>query len=176
LTNFYFGVPTDPAELSYIAAMIDGEGCLTFSSRRGRKHQTTYPCLWIANTDARLMTWLTKKVGGRVYRVPRTNPRWKMGYQWGLTRQAHLILLLEAVIPYLLLKRDKAEAIVADLKQRPNYRGLTYNARLTPEQVREIRQRMQAGEKQRDLALEFDIGESSISYIKSGRLYRGIAS
>lgn len=51
-----------------------------------------------------------------------------------------------------------------------SYRG--YHHRLTPEQVREIRARLEAGETGRSLAQEFGVSESNISEIKHRRSFK----
>jgi len=47
-----------------------------------------------------------------------------------------------------------------------------YSAKLTPEQVMEIRRRRAAGEMLADLSVEYGVGATTISNIARGKLWR----
>ncbi len=108
--------PTDPIELGYIAGIIDGEGCIgmgvTFT-RHKSKRQTHSVRLAIVNTDPRLAQWFCGRFGGTVHRQdPPANKRWKPKYTWqcGGARAETLIAAIE---PFLVLKREQAQIVLA---------------------------------------------------------------
>jgi hypothetical protein len=106
-------IPTDPAIRGYLAGLIDGEGNLQFKLRsKGR----SIGCkLAIYNTHAGAMDWLEKHIGGKV-RWDRQRTR-RDGCLpcgiWELYRARDVALVLRAVLPYLVIKRDAALTALA---------------------------------------------------------------
>lgn len=103
------GLPDDPAVLGYIAGLLDGEGNITIRRPPARSVQIT-----IANSYEPLMQWLTT-FGGAVYRTVRLPPRVPI-YHWQINSRASVLVLLDAVLPYLTVKHAKATAAVAVLR------------------------------------------------------------
>jgi hypothetical protein len=96
------------AELGYLAALIDGEGCLTLD-RNGQ------PSLQIINTDERIIGWLRvhipvdrESVSVQVQRPLWHKPRWS----WRCPSK-YVALLLTSLLPYLVCKREQAEILIA---------------------------------------------------------------
>jgi hypothetical protein len=111
-------IPVDPAVLGYVAGLIDGEGNLTISKSIDRKkgrHYSYTPTLQIGNTDPRMTAWLRGRLGGSVDQVTAparlAKPHWKPLHRWRL-HGSNVDLVLVAVLPYLVTKRDQAELIL----------------------------------------------------------------
>lgn len=105
-------LPDSQVSLSYLAAMIDAEGCIT----RNTKVQT---CTWqvvITNTSEELRQWL-RPLGGNFY-YPRRQVNALQTFEWKITnaRDVHMILL--AVRPFLVIKRSRAEEAISDIENR----------------------------------------------------------
>jgi hypothetical protein len=98
------------ADLAYLAGIIDGEGsfALHYSKSRSRMHVQ----LQIGNTDLRLMDWIRTKFGGSVTPERRTSSKWKLMFRW-VAQSDTLSHLTRAVLPYLIVKRQQAELLLA---------------------------------------------------------------
>jgi hypothetical protein len=107
-----------------LAAYIDGEGSIFIRDRQPtetdiKKGRIRGHCLVIcvANTDPRLVYWCKQKFDGCAYRTKRTSPgRGKYpvraGFEW-IIGQTKAAKILEACMPYFLLKREQAEIALA---------------------------------------------------------------
>jgi hypothetical protein len=102
-----------------LAAFVDGEGHIRITSqkrknRKGVERDYMYVELSISNADPRLMTWLTERFGGNVYRgkAPVANVRKHSIFQWHAgCSVAHEILL--GCLPYFVIKRNQAEIAIS---------------------------------------------------------------
>jgi hypothetical protein len=107
------------AELGWAAGILDGEGCIGLWPDSRRPYSARMS-VYIANTDERMLLEFQRLFGGTVTprktaamgagfkRVPIIKPQWV----W----QAHgasAIPVLEAVLPYLICKKEKAELCLA---------------------------------------------------------------
>jgi hypothetical protein len=99
-------LPTDSAVIGYLAGIIDGEGNIFAWLRPGRRLQTI---ITVINTNEALLNWL-KHLGGRL--------QWRnsdVGHfgkkrvgSWVINRRLDVEPLLEAVLPYLIVKKTDA--------------------------------------------------------------------
>lgn len=110
-------MPQDAVQLAYLAALFDSEGCISGTSRPGHWQLT------ITNTSDDLRNWLGR-LGGRFY-TPKRQPSWKADrdlrkavWVWKITADLDVLIFLEALLPFLVIKRDKARAVVAALSSR----------------------------------------------------------
>jgi hypothetical protein len=161
-------VPEDPAILGYLAAMIDGEGHIIMS-KRGPKRKLPYPMVGITNTDPRLIEWLLQ-FGGAAYRNRREGTASPFGsvkdcFQWIVSKQTEVYAFLVAIRPFLVIKQDRADAMLADLRLRPNCRGGNLRGSFTPERVREVRAAVAGGESKASVALRFGYSKRHIAWV-----------
>lgn len=102
-------VPVSEATLAYIAGLLDGEGSVNYRS------------LYISNTCYEVIEFLEKEVGGVTYerqgRTPEGGPA-KPVFLWYLLRAKDMNSFLKAVLPYLIIKRQSVQAILAHLEQK----------------------------------------------------------
>lgn len=105
------------ADLAYAAGIIDGEGCINISmcdySRRGQHLRQNY-CVRVAvlTTDAVICPWLKETFGGAMREY--TDKRYGTKAAKGTLRRWSLSMsmtagFLQAILPYLKLKRERAE-------------------------------------------------------------------
>lgn len=106
-------VPDDPAALGYIAGMIDGEGSIAYQISYV-EHRSYSVC--IANTDRSVMDWLLR-FGGKV--TTRHRPPHRDCYHWRIHAKQDVVALLEAVLPYLIIKRGLALEALAHIRPAP---------------------------------------------------------
>jgi hypothetical protein len=91
---------------AYIAGIIDGEGSITVNHRQ---HQQPVVRVSVANTDERIMILLKSVFGGSVYiQNPSRSSKHKICYGWEVSAKK-AEYCLQAVLSYLLIKRDRAE-------------------------------------------------------------------
>ena len=96
------------SELAYLAGIIDGEGCFVLHDHGSHR----FGCaLAVGNTDPRLTEWLRARFGGSVG-VEKRGQRWKACYRWKASAK-DLESIILAVLPFLVIKRDRAELILA---------------------------------------------------------------
>ena len=111
-------IPADPAEIGYLAGLFDGEGSLV--RLKGKRSWS----LFITNTDLGMMAWLDQMAIGRVSQIARSvsflNGRpirpLRPCYRWHVGGDLTILALLEAMLPLLTVKRRRAEAAIADIR------------------------------------------------------------
>lgn len=119
LTSFLFrAARLSAGETGYVAGLIDGEGCIYAQLQKSTRAitPTARVRLTITNSDTALMDWLESKIGGRVYALSQKDG-WKRRYNWDAS--ATIIReLLPATMPFLVLKRRRAEIALELLATR----------------------------------------------------------
>jgi hypothetical protein len=90
---------TSVSDAAWLAAMIDGEGCIEPKYRR----------ITVTNTSMLLLNEVQRIVGcGAVYRSSRYKKRHTQCFRWTTRAKADVAKVLRFVLPYLIAKRDKA--------------------------------------------------------------------
>lgn len=114
-----FNVPRRVADLAYIAGIIDGEGCITKSV--AKQHW----CVSVYQSDKRLIDWLLKFGGYSGTRDANKAALYARGirtnsdlYYWNLANARDVRRLLRALLPYLLLKRDRALQAIDEISRK----------------------------------------------------------
>lgn len=109
---------SNKAKWGYLAGIMDGEG--TFAVHKGSKpapngngYMTAAPrynfSISVANTDERLMKWLVKNFGGSwSWDKKRLNEKWKRRCVWRSCGMRNKEIILLAILPYLVMKREQA--------------------------------------------------------------------
>lgn len=99
-------------DLAYLAGIIDGEGTILHQAA-GRSTP-----IWTVKfnmTDRPLVEWV-HSFGGTFNVRPPAKPGHKEQYAWAVNRQLDVLTFLEAILPYLRVKRARAEEALADLR------------------------------------------------------------
>lgn len=124
--------PLSVSQKAYIAGYVDGEGCVTLSKKADKEMRLGYcfrPHLHVANTHRRSLLKMQQWTGlGNVHRVreePQRNR--KERWQWQMwSQQARQ--LLEAILPFLIIKKERARILIDFTKQcrrQPGKKGLS---------------------------------------------------
>src|SRR5262245_48916337 len=101
------------ADLGWAAGILDGEGCISISTRRsyaGPHAQLHQFVVTVSGCDYRIPRKLHAMFGGKLNEVHarRIKPQWNEALRWSVyQRQAAEVL--EVLIPYLVSKREQAE-------------------------------------------------------------------
>lgn len=105
-------LPENVAVRAYIAGIIDGEGSIAFLN----KHW----CIKVGMTHEPVIRWL-HSFGG-LLEIPDISKQLKLdgtprkqAYSWLVHRHYDVIHLLRAVLPYLIVKRERAEHVLGQL-------------------------------------------------------------
>jgi hypothetical protein len=101
-----------PAELAYLAGLIDGEGCLMIYRKKDKRGTLHFRCnTGVANTSQRAIAWLQDRVGGSAHasKASRVGHLPVMHWRCEGPRMAHL---LTAVRPYLVIKPELAGLLI----------------------------------------------------------------
>lgn len=98
----------EPTTLAYLAGMIDGDGYITItrSVRAGKEYFGAQ--VGIAGTRPEPHNLAASLWGGTVSRYQPSNPDHRAQYQWQ-RMGASAVAVIEAIYPYLLIKKEHAE-------------------------------------------------------------------
>lgn len=102
-------------ERAYLAAAIDGEGCITFKTRRTSRTPWLYDVrVYITNTNLQWLQWIQSVLGvGRIHKNGRpSSVRCKVGYRYCVDAKIAIAVLRE-VRPYLRIKGPQADLAIA---------------------------------------------------------------
>lgn len=128
-------------EAAYLAGIIDGEGKLTLVHRRRNEErgwENIEPHLSISNTDPNLMQYLSQLLGVPFHAArEKRNRKWKQSLIISISAFAELEALLSRIISYLIVKRRRAEIMLALVRRRLARMPYTDEDR---QMVREFRQ------------------------------------
>lgn len=142
----------DKTKWSYLAALIDGEGCISISHRiqEGEKltriHKRTAKTVpykmfsmrvQITNTDLRIMKWMIANFGGVYYQKTRGNDKHKIAYEWRPKGRANVEKLLLGILPYMIIKPEQAKIAL-------EYTRMTINGERNPDKREKLYLRMKA--------------------------------
>ena len=95
---------------AYAAGILDGEGTISIRKQRASPrgyNPTFYAWVSVYNTNQDVMRWLKARFGGQ-YRPRKHKPGHRTCYVWLVTGKSER-LFLEAVYPYLIIKRRQAD-------------------------------------------------------------------
>lgn len=104
--------------LSYLAGLVDGEGCIRFS----RCRTTIFPMIIITNTNREILEDIKNEFGGDIQPLSLRKENWKQGYSWRLS-WSRAVEFLDKINPWLRIKHLQAQTIFAWNAIRPNSGG-----------------------------------------------------
>lgn len=108
----------DKTKWSYLAGMVDGEGCIAIWRTNARAHdfvtsRKTYNSfnlrIQIYNTSLELMKWLVANFGGTYHIRTHEKNEHKNSYNWRPKGENNTKKMLLGILPYLVIKREQAQ-------------------------------------------------------------------
>lgn len=101
------------SERYYLAGLLDGEGCFSLQGRYNDRGYawTVSASVQFTNTDRRLIDWVNSRIRGKIY--TKDDDRVRVCYYWRMYGQERIRVFCREIAPYLIGKRDQAEAIAA---------------------------------------------------------------
>ena len=112
-------------DLAYYAGLFDGDGSVTLSAQkaRGRCIQTTYSLSAdLASTNEWICQQLKFAFGGNITQYQPKNQRARMVWRWSIGSK-NAQNFLEAIYPYLKLKKPQAEIAIKFQKHKAKRGG-----------------------------------------------------
>jgi len=103
---------SDKAKFGYLAGILDGEGCLTIGAGQKETCTNYNSIVVVQNTSKKLIDWLQAKFGGSVYLSKKETDKTKAAYMWRILKKKDIEILLLAVLPYLVVKREQAKILL----------------------------------------------------------------
>ena len=98
------------AQAAYFAGIMDGEGCLSVR-KQGRSYGVQ---IIVVQKDPIILHWIQEHIGGHVDPVHRhAYGKDRTYWRWTLGGKQSIVPLLEAIIPYLTLKKERATLCLA---------------------------------------------------------------
>ncbi len=98
-------------DAAYIAGIVDGEGYIRIS-RASNRRNTYVGRIGITNCDLQLLTWVLSMFGGNIHSKKCYSSRHSKSYEWAIHRKCDIRFLIEAILPYLRIKRRQAELML----------------------------------------------------------------
>lgn len=107
----------DKTKWSYLAAMVDGEGCIAIWRTKARAHKfketgQTFKSfnlrIQIYNTNETLMKWLVTNFGGSYNTRTNVGAKHKISYNWRPKGANNTKKMLLGILPYLVIKTEQA--------------------------------------------------------------------
>ena len=108
-------------ELAYIAGLLDADGCFYANSylRKGRNCTSLTVRIQVTNTYLPVLEWVREIVGaGHISSYNDNNSSHKVVYAWILNGHSPIEQFLQGVLPYLIIKKEQAELMLAYVQGR----------------------------------------------------------
>jgi hypothetical protein len=124
------GAWSNKERAAWMAAMIDGEGCIRLkklSSCNIARSPSYCVHLIITGTDRKLLDFLVSEFGGSIGKRSVKNSSHRQSWGWFLYGK-RAIEILESVLPYLIIKKQQAEMMIEYQKQSIHKNGKKLSA------------------------------------------------
>lgn len=96
---------------AYLAGILDGEGYVTVNKAGAR--------LEVASTEVKLIDWMCARIGGSRTQYQPKNLKYKLTYKWATAKRDHVEWVLSNCVPYMIIKRPQAQAVLQYLQDNP---------------------------------------------------------
>jgi hypothetical protein len=124
-------------ELAYLAGILDGEGSVSIACIRPKKGRAYFqPRVFVTNTGLDLIIWLEEHFGASTTETqsPIANRRLLYVAKWTGDKA---LTLLTVVLPYLIVKRERAALVLEAWSVKPSYVGCGHPL---PDNIWQLRQ------------------------------------
>lgn len=99
------------SDLAWMAGFLDGEGCVTISTRRKSNHSWGAPLVTITNRDRKVLELFKATFGGYIVEIQRKKPHHSQCWSY-MAFNAKARYLLIALRPYLKVKALHADVVL----------------------------------------------------------------
>lgn len=114
--------------MAYLAGAMDGDGSFSIcKSMQGDRSPLYYPVIQLSNACEKIIDLLKETFNGRKHvrkpYVAKDGGSRRTNYHWMIQRQPSCLPMLEKIIPYLVLKKERAEHLMKFVLENPFKRG-----------------------------------------------------
>lgn len=114
--------------MAYLAGAMDGDGSFSIcKSMKDGNSPLYYPVIQLSNACEKIIDILKETFGGRKHErkpyIAKDGGNRRTNYHWMIQRRALCLPMLEKIIPYLVLKKQRAEYLMAFILENPFKRG-----------------------------------------------------
>lgn len=116
--NHSVSINLSPVDASWLAAAIDGEGCLYLAGEYRYKRKSYHSVIMISNTNLDFVEHAKEIIGaGYIRYLPAGPSKVSNGfnralYTYHLRGRVVVGAVMKAILPYLIIKRDRAELLI----------------------------------------------------------------
>jgi len=111
----------DEVKKAYLAGLFDGEGSISIRKYRERGHLNIM--VSVTNTDPDAIMSFSRLAEGRMVKEDRTKRGWKPVFRFIVSTYDSIVKFLEALLPYLKIKKRQAERMLTYCKSRLSHRN-----------------------------------------------------
>lgn len=114
--------------MAYLAGTMDGDGSFSIcKSMQGERSALYYPVIQLSNACEKIIDVLKSTFGGRKHErkpyIAKDGGSRRTNYHWMIQRSTSCLPMLEKIIPYLILKKERAEFLMKFILENPFKRG-----------------------------------------------------
>jgi DNA-binding CsgD family transcriptional regulator len=154
---------TDEQFIAWLAGFMDGEGCIYLQTKQQHSVEIT-----LANTEREVMCAIYERMQmGVLNETTYSKSEWKTKYTWRIRNYDDACSLLTRLLPFLVIKRAKAEEAI----QRVNMAYAIRDA--MNERNQQVRAMKAQGTSTKEIASLFDLSVASVNAICAGQYYEG---
>lgn len=144
----------------WLAGFFDGEGCVYLNPKAIRSCEVS-----IASTDEHVIRAIHSRIGiGSITKVVYSTSKWKPKYQYRVRNYRDVLVFLETIRPFLIVKAEKADEALLRAQQVYDERELRRNRNM------QILEMSASGFLDREIASKLGVSRSLIQLIRSGKL------
>ena len=114
--------------MAYLAGAMDGDGSFSIcKSMQGDRSPLYYPVIQLSNACEAIIDLFKETFNGKKHvrkpYIAKDGGSRRTNYHWMIQRQPSCLPMLERIIPYLVLKKERAEFLLKFIKDNPYKRG-----------------------------------------------------
>lgn len=118
MTNFIDVSKLVPAEIGYIAGVIDSDGCIAMY-RNNKKGTTFSTRVCIVQRNPKIVDWLLSKIGGG---IAKSTVKYKgtdrVYYRWYIGAKSQILKLLTIIRAHLVNKQNQADVMISFIDRK----------------------------------------------------------
>jgi hypothetical protein len=115
-------------KMAYIAGIFDGDGSFSIGKLKTKANPIYFPLLQFVNCKKEIIDFLRSQLGGNVVTckpiIKKDGSLGNIVYRWRIRSSRNVLLVLNALIPFLRIKKDRAELLLEFINKFPFIPGI----------------------------------------------------
>ena len=145
-------------QAAYIAGLLDGEGCISYynvSNGNGYRGYSTR--IKVAMTDANPVYWLKDILGCGFITVREREAQYRRVFEWQTKSRVDIADVLEAVFPYLIVKKEQAKLLLNFLRTETKIHSRVVKPELVAKRLAQLAARAELERRLKELKIPQDL-------------------